>query len=38
MVSDDTTRGQQGSAEAPELTLNDKAHSVIPQILSLIHI
>ena len=32
MVSDDTTRGQQGSAEAPELTLNDKAHSVIPQI------
>lgn len=32
MVSDDTTRGQQGSAEAQELTLNDKAHSVIPQI------
>ena len=25
MVSDDTTRGQQGSAEAQELTLNDKA-------------
>ena len=32
MVRDDTTRGQQGSAEAPELTLNDKAHSVIPRI------
>ena len=24
--------GSRGSAEAPELTLNDKAHSVIPQI------
>lgn len=31
-MSDDTTRGQQGSVEAPELTLNDKAHSAIPQI------
>ena len=32
MMSDDTTRERRGSAEAPELTLNDKAHSVIPQI------